>query len=491
MIKLLTGGTGIFSRSRPMTEAALPRSDPPSEGAPRVLRERYRLDAQIGEGGMGVVYRGVDLALDRAVAVKLTRAQPGADPSSSARFLREVKSAAKIRHEHVVEVFDVGHDLGGDLFYVMELLDGESLSGRLKREGRLSPGAAVHVATQVCEALSAAHEGGVIHRDLKPANVMLLRRGRDDAYVKLIDFGISKTADPGTIPTRTGEIVGTIGYMAPEQIRGDRVDARTDLYALGVMLYRALTGDDVFEDRGLPAAVHDHLETAPMKLRQRAPDAGIPAALDAAVLRCLAKRPEDRFASASAAAAALRDANVNANVNEASAPLEMLVKGDDIAPDASSIAERASERETDPALQFELADVAAAQTPTPRLGPRTCAQCGTENQRYAQFCSVCSDLLDSAEQVEFRARAPLALAPELIPLVPFGREREPLAGRLLTNLALLPASAKGRLAAHSVAALVILNAWAFGFGFVSTSLLVLVLVIWISIFLGPIRRRRK
>jgi serine/threonine-protein kinase len=474
-----------------MSEADPTRTITLNERAPRVLRERYRLDAQIGEGGMGVVYRGVDLALERAVAVKLTRAQPGADPGNSARFLREVKSAAKIRHEHVVEVFDVGEDLGGDLFYVMELLEGESLSRRLQREGRLSPSAAVHVAAQVCEALSAAHDGGVIHRDLKPANVMLLRRGRDDAYVKLIDFGISKTADPGTIPTRTGEIIGTIGYMAPEQIRGDRVDARTDLYALGVLLYRALTGRDVFEDRGLPAAVHDHLETTPVKLRERAPDAGIPEALDAAVLRCLAKRPEDRFDSASAAAAALRDAVAIAV--EASAPLEMLVKGDDVAPDAPRAPEPepASEQETGPALQFELADVAAAQTPTPPLGPRTCVQCGTENQRYAQFCSVCSDPLDSAEQVEFRARAPLALAPELIPLVPFGREQAPLGGRLLANLALLPASAKGRLAAHTVAALVILNAWAFGFGFVSTSLLVFVLLIWISIFLGPIRHRRK
>ena len=473
-----------------MTEAAPPRSGPSSKGAPRVLRERYRLDTKIGEGGMGVVYRGVDLALDRTVAIKLTRAPPGADPGNSTRFLREVKSAAKIRHEHVVEVFDVGEDLGGDLFYVMELLEGESLSRRLKRERRLSPAAAVHVAAQVCEALAAAHDGGVIHRDLKPANVMLLRRGRDDAYVKLIDFGISKTADPGAIPTRTGELVGTIGYMAPEQIRGDRVDARTDLYALGVMLYRALTGDDVFEDRGLPAAVHDHLETAPMKLRQRAPDAGIPAALDAAVLRCLAKRPEDRFDSASAAAAALRDA-VASEVDEASKPFEMLVKGDDVAPDAPPARERPSERATAPALEFELADVAAAQTPTPPLGPRTCVQCGTENQRYAQFCSVCSDPLDSVEQIESRARAPLALGPDLIPLVPLASERAPLAQRLFNNLALLPASAKGRLAAHTVTALVILNAVIFGLGFVSTSVLVFVLLIWITIFLGPIRHRRK
>ena len=453
----------------------------------RVLRERYRLDAKIGEGGMGVIYRGVDLALERDVAVKLTRAQPGADPAASGRFLREVKSAAKIRHEHVVEVFDVGEDLGGDLFYVMELLEGESLSRRLQREGRLSPASAVHVAAQVCEALTAAHEGGVIHRDLKPANVMLLRRGRDDAYVKLIDFGISKTADPGTLPTQTGEILGTIGYMAPEQIRGDRVDARTDLYALGVLLYRALTGCEVFEDRGLPAAVHDHLETSPIKLRERAPDAAIPPALDAAVLRCLAKRPEDRFASAASAGEALR----NAVEGEARAQFEVLVANEAVPPDAPSAPARGSEADSGAGISFELADIAHAQTPAPPPGPRVCVQCGTENQRYAQFCSVCSDPLDSTEQVEFRARAPLALAPELVPLVLDGGRSTSLGGRVTFTLAAVSGSDKARLATHATVVALFINAWVFGFGVMSTMLFLGSLLVWISVFLGPIRRRRK
>ncbi|MEP7127115.1 MAG: serine/threonine-protein kinase [Byssovorax sp.] len=479
-----------MTASRRSTPPSTPPTTPPTtartEGAPRVLRERYRLDATIGEGGMGVVYRGLDLALERVVAVKLMRALPGADPHYSVRFLREGKIAAKTRHEHVVEVFDVGEDASGDLFYVMELLEGESLSRRLKRERRLSPGAAVHLAAQVCEALTAIHRDGVIHRDLKPANVMLLRRGSDDAFVKLIDFGISKVTDHATAPSRTGEMVGTLGYMAPEQIRGERIDERTDLYALGVLLYRALSGADVFEDHGLPAAIHDHLETAPRKLAERAPDAGIPPALDAAVLRCLAKRPEDRFESAAAAATALREAIGS----ETSAPMDILVKGPEIPPDAPHATEHASESPTDPALQFELADVAAAQTPAPPLGPRVCVQCGTENQRYAQFCSVCSDPLDSAEQVEFRARAPLALAPELIPLVPLAREPARPFDRLRTGLALLPATAKGRLAAHAAAVLVILNAWAFSFGPISVLLLIVVLITWISIFLGPINPRR-
>jgi hypothetical protein len=464
-----------------MTDADPTRSGDPREGAPRVLRDRYRLDANIGEGGMGVVHRGMDLALDRDVAVKLTRAQPGADPAAAERFLREVKSAAKIRHEHVVEVFDVGEDASGDLFYVMELLEGESLSRRLQREGRLSPASAVHVAAQVCEALEAAHRGGVVHRDLKPANVMLLRRGRDDAFVKLIDFGISKTADAHTIPTRTGEIIGTIGYMAPEQIKGELVDARTDLYALGVMLYRALTGTDVFEDRGLPAAVHDHLETAPVKLRLRAPDAGISPALEAAVLRCLAKRPADRFESASQVAEALRQAIEG----DASSPFEIVIANEHVPADAP----REAEGDDGADLQFELAEVPRAGPSSMMPGPRVCAQCGTENQRYAQVCSVCSDFLDSTEQVEFRARAPLALAPELVPLVPLERGEASFLERSSAYAGVLSSTRNTRLATHAVVVVLFLNAWAFGFGVLSTVVFLGALVGWLSVFLGPLRRR--
>ena len=456
---------------------------------PRVLRDRYRLDVKLGEGGMGVVYRGVDLALERDVAVKLTRAAPGADPSAAARFLREVKSAARIRHEHVVEVFDVGEAEGGDLFYVMELLDGEPLSRRLTRERRLAPASAVHVAAQVCEALTAAHEGGIVHRDLKPANVMLLRRGRDDAFVKLIDFGISKSAEALTMPTRAGDLVGTVGYMAPEQIKGERVDARTDVYALGAMLYRALTGSPVFEDRGLPAAVHDHLQTAPMKLRERAPEAGIPPALDAAVLRCLAKRPADRFASAASVAEALRAslASTTPDAADASAPLEILIASGDVPPDAPLT----TESDPGPAPQFELAEIPLAPTSMAPLGPRLCALCGTENQRYARACVACGDELDSPEQVEFRARAGLALASSVIPLVPASPGALSAPTRAGTSLQALTGSAKARLALHGAVALLFLNAWAFGFGALSTLLFLASLILWINVFVGPLRRRPR
>lgn len=466
-----------------MTEATPP--------PPRVLRGRYRLDVKIGEGGMGVVHRGVDLALERDVAVKLTQVAPGADTVASARFLREVKSAAKIRHEHIVEVFDVGEAENGDLFYVMELLEGEPLSRRLQREGRLSPGAAVHVAAQVCEALAAAHEGGVIHRDLKPANVMLLRRGRDDAFVKLIDFGISKSAEGLTLPTRTGEIVGTIGYMAPEQIKGDPVDARTDLYALGVMLYRALTGASVFEDRGLPAAVHDHLETTPTSLRERAPAAGIPAALDAAVLRCLAKRPADRFASAASAA----EAFLHAVETGAISPFEVLVVSehvpDDAPPESKRAREREGERESGPAPQFELAEVPVTPTSMAPPGPRLCAQCGTENQRYAQSCSVCGDYLDSPEQIDFRSRAPLALAPDIVPLVPYARGETSRIERAASYLGLLSNDPRPRLTLHAGVLLLFVNAWAFSFGLISTVLFLGSLLVWVAFFVGPVKSRRR
>jgi serine/threonine protein kinase len=460
----------------------MPESVPP---LPRVLRDRYRLDAKLGEGGMGVVYRGVDLALERDVAVKLTRAAPGADPSAAGRFLREVKSAAKIRHEHVVEVFDVGEAEGGDLFYVMELLDGEPLSRRLARERRLSPASAVHVAAQVCEALSAAHEGGIIHRDLKPGNVMLLRRGRDDAFVKLIDFGISKSAEALTIPTRTGDLVGTVGYMAPEQIKGEPIDERTDLYALGAMLYRVLTGSSVFEDRGLPAAVHDHLQTAPVKLRERAPDAGIPPALDAVVLRCLAKRPADRFASAASVAEALRAAIASAAADPAdgSAPLEILIASGDVPPDAPLT----TESDPGPAPQFELAEIPLAAAPSSPLAPRLCALCGTENQRYARSCASCGDELDSPEQVELRARAPLALASSIIPLVPGSPSALSAPGRQPSWLSTLTFKSKLAWVFHGVLAVLLVNAWAFGYSGLPMVLFLVGLGLWLSVFLRRVR----
>jgi serine/threonine-protein kinase len=266
-----------------------------------LLSGRYRLEATLGQGGMGVVYRGTDLAKHRRVAVKLLRSPDGTpvDDEVAGRFLREAKNTARIQHEHIIEVYDLGKTDGTGLYFVMELLDGESLAQRLRREGRLSPEAAVHIGAQICEALEVAHSAGVIHRDLKPANIMLLARPGDDAFVKVLDFGVAKSfgAAKGdeTQLTRAGMLVGTVDYMAPEQITGRAVDGRTDIYALGIMLYRMLAGRPPFADTGMPQLIHAHVNTLPKPLNEVVD--GIPSELDLVVLRCLAKMPERRFES--------------------------------------------------------------------------------------------------------------------------------------------------------------------------------------------------
>lgn len=277
------------------------------ESLPRLLSGRYRLEAKLGHGGMGVVYRATDLTMKRQVAVKLIRATDGVelDEEVAGRFLREAKNTARIQHEHIIEVYDLGRSDTNDLYMVMELLEGESLSVRLRREGRLSPQAVVHIGRQICEALEVAHDAGIIHRDLKPANVMLVQRAGDDAFVKVLDFGVAKsyTPDQDTQLTHTGMLVGTVEYMAPEQIMGKVVDGRTDIYSLGIVLYRMLLGRPPFKDGGVPAMIHAHLNVMPKPLREQVSE--VPGPLDRVVLRCLAKKPEQRYETMSELSRAL------------------------------------------------------------------------------------------------------------------------------------------------------------------------------------------
>ncbi|MBX3209560.1 MAG: protein kinase [Labilithrix sp.] len=278
---------------------------------PRLLSGRYRLEATLGHGGMGVVYRGMDLMMKRPIAVKLIRAVDGVelDDEIAGRFLREAKNTARLQHQHIIEVFDLGRSDEGGLYFVMELLEGESLSARLRREGALSPESTAHIGRQICEALQVAHSAGVIHRDLKPANIMLLSRAGDDDFVKVLDFGVAKSlgaSDQETQLTHTGMLVGTVDYMAPEQIMGKPVDGRTDVYALGVVLYKMLSGKAPFRDSGVPALIHAHLNTMPKPLIEMT--TGVPNELDHVVLRCLAKLPERRFESMAELARALTHA---------------------------------------------------------------------------------------------------------------------------------------------------------------------------------------
>ncbi len=262
-----------------------------------VLAGRYRLESLLGQGGMGAVHRATDLRLERAVAVKVVSAQSN-NAETRARFVREAQRTARVRHPNVVEVFDVGETPEGDLFFVMELLIGEPLSARLNREGRLGLGASISILRELCDGLGAAHALGIVHRDVKPANVMLVQHGNRQDLVKVVDFGIAKAENSGTALTEAGMFLGTLEYISPEQIMGEALDARADVYAMGALAYRMLTGTPMFANVPRAALIHHHIEVPPDRLTLRAPDAQIPVALEEVVLQCLAKDPARRFVNA-------------------------------------------------------------------------------------------------------------------------------------------------------------------------------------------------
>jgi len=268
------------------------------DGHPRVLAGRYELGPIIGRGGMAEVYRARDRTLERDVAVKLVL-----DGASKERFLVEARRTAQIRHPAIVEVFDVGIDQ--EAFLVMALLEGESLQARLERERSLSAPETVTIAAQICEALGAAHAVGVVHRDIKPGNVFLPQTTvGTETQAKVLDFGVAKRIDGKTVETEPGVLIGTLAYMAPEQIRGEDVDGRSDLYSLGVVLYRCLCGRLPFERSNMASLIHAHLRVEPPHLTDLASRPEL-ARLDSVVMSLLAKLPADRPQDAAAARAAL------------------------------------------------------------------------------------------------------------------------------------------------------------------------------------------
>lgn len=271
-----------------------------------VLAGRYRLETLVGQGGMGAVHLATDLRLERQVAVKVVNAQ-AKNAETHARFVREAQRTAQIRHPNVVEVFDVGETEHGDLFFVMEMLKGEALSSRLTREKRLPLGAFFPIAKELCDGLGAAHVQGIVHRDVKPPNIMLVEHGNRRDHVKVLDFGIAKSQSGGTALTEAGMFLGTLEYIAPEQILGEvPLDARADVYAIGAVLYRMLTGTPLFPDIPRTALIHHHLEVLPESPERRAPEAALSPALVALVMRCLAKEPNERFSDANELGHALR-----------------------------------------------------------------------------------------------------------------------------------------------------------------------------------------
>src|SRR5262245_13618713 len=285
----------------------------------------YEILAKLGEGGMGEVYKARDTRLNRSVAVKVLPPELASDPDRRSRFEREAHAIAALSHPHICTIFDIGRENGTD-YLVMELLEGETLADRLGRtKARPLPMAdLLRYAIEISDALDKAHRAGIVHRDLKPANIMLTKSG-----AKLLDFGLAKLKGPavpismtaveqatttGGPKTASGTILGTVHYMSPEQVEGREADVRSDIWALGVLIYEMATRSRPFEGESAASIIGAILKDTPAAVSSRQPLA--PSSLDRAVARCLARDPEDRWQSAADLGATLQWATAGAPVVE-------------------------------------------------------------------------------------------------------------------------------------------------------------------------------
>jgi eukaryotic-like serine/threonine-protein kinase len=263
----------------------------------RLVGGRYELGELIGYGGMAEVHRGRDIRLGRDVAIKVLRADLARDPSFLNRFRREAQAAAGLNHPSIVSVYDTGEDAGvegtAQPFIVMEYVQGRTLRDIVKAEGKLPPRRAMEIVADVAGALDFSHRGGLVHRDVKPANVMITQTGA----VKVMDFGIARAvADNSATVTQTANVIGTAQYLSPEQARGEAVDARSDVYSTGCLLYELVTGTPPFQGDSPVAVAYQHVRENATAPSSRVP--GLPRALDSIVMKALAKNPQNRYQSA-------------------------------------------------------------------------------------------------------------------------------------------------------------------------------------------------
>jgi len=253
------------------------------------LAGEYSLQRELGRGGMGIVYLARDVQLDRDVAIKVLPSHLAQTDVSRERFLREARTAAGLSHPHIVPIHRVG-EAAGFVYFVMSYVEGETLGERLRRDGPLSPADAMRVLREVAWALAYAHGRGIVHRDVKPDNI-LIEAGTGRALVT--DFGIAHGGAASLVDTNPGKIMGTANFMSPEQAAGEVIDGRSDIYALGVVGYLAVSGRLPFEASNLPALLVKQATEAPPSVLRAAP--GLPPALAGAIDRCLARDPADRF----------------------------------------------------------------------------------------------------------------------------------------------------------------------------------------------------
>jgi eukaryotic-like serine/threonine-protein kinase len=272
-------------------------TEPPDPLIGQVLDGRYRIERVLGEGGMGIVYKAQHVALNKPLAIKVLRAEVSKDQEIVQRFRQEAQSATAIGNHHIIDISDFGVLPDGSTYFVMEFLDGIPLARAIEPGKPLKASRTIHIAKQLCRALGAAHDVGIVHRDLKPDNIYLINRGGDRDFVKVLDFGIAKVGGQKSKLTQVGQVFGTPHYMSPEQCAGTAVDRRTDVYALGVIMYEMTSSRVPFDADNLMGILTKHLYEEPVMPRDLPPPVDVPAALESVIMKSLAKKADVRYQS--------------------------------------------------------------------------------------------------------------------------------------------------------------------------------------------------